>query len=248
VGPRLPIGRRLAAVIAAGGFLLLALAVPALAAEPAGATLSQGCTIAAASTDGSGDELGTLTGPATSSPDQPFVVDRAGDVAWEGTAPLIESGTYGLSVFGLPIWGGEFTNEDGLTSASGTVKVADVLPVDLVGLYEVSGSVKGEGGTCEGSAWVKLAGDPLTSIPGLVGIVLTVLGAIGVLASVVGSHFGRGLLTGILLGVGLAVLAIVFGFMPLGTITPWVALAAGPIVGAVVGILPIGGSSAAGAI
>jgi hypothetical protein len=248
VGLRLPAGRRLAAVVVAGGILLLALAVPVLAAEPAGATLTEGCTITAASTDGNGDALGNLTGPAASSPDQPFVVDRAGDVAWEGTAPPIASGTYGISVFGLPIWGGEFTNDEGLTSASGTVAVADVLPVDLVGVFEVSGSVKGEGGACEGSAWVKLDGDPLTSIPGLVGIGLTILGGIGVLASAFGSHFGRGLLTGILLGLGLAVLAIVFGFMPLGTITPWVALAAGPIVGAVVGLLPIGGGSAAGAI
>ena len=246
--PRLLTGRRLAPMVVLGGLLLLALAVPAMAAEPAGATLTDGCTVSAISTDAGGDELGTLTGPATSSPDQPFVVDRAGEVAWEGTAPLIQSGTYGLSVFGVPVWGGEFTNDDGLTSASGTVKVADVLPVDLVGLFEVSGSVKGEGGACEGSAWVKLAGDPITSIPGLVGIGLAVLGGIGVLASVFGSHLGRGLLTGILLGVGLAVLTIVFGFMPFGAVTPWVALVAGPVVGAVVGLLPIGGGSAAGAI
>lgn len=248
MGLRLRAARRLVIMVEAGGLLLLALAVPALAAEPAGATLTDGCTISATSTDTTGEEIGTITGPAPSSPDKPFVVDRSGEVAWQGTAPLIASGTYGLSVFGLPIWGGEFTNDESLTSASGTVKVADVLPVDLVGLFEVSGSVKGEGGACEGSAWVKLTGDPLTSIPGLVGIGLAVLGGIGVLASVFGSHFGRGLLTGLLLGVGVAVLAIVFGFMPFGAITPWVALAAGPILGAVVGLLPIGGSSAAGAI
>jgi len=248
VGLRLPAGRRLALAVIGGGLLLLALAVPVLAAEPAGATLTEGCTISATSTDANGDELGTLTGPAASSPDVPFVVDRKGKVAWQGSAPLITSGTYGLSVFGLPIWGGEFTNDEGKTSADGTVTVADVLPVDLVGLFQVSGSVKGEGGACEGSAWVKLAGDPLTSIPGLVGIALVVLGGLGVLASIPGAHFGRGLLTGLLLGVGAAVLAIVFGIMPLGAITPWVALAAGPILGAVVGLLPIGGSSAAGAI
>ena len=235
-------------MVAVGGFLLLALAVPALAAEPAGATLTDGCTIAATSTDASANEIATITGPAESSPDLPFAVDRAGHVIWEGTAPLIASGTYSLSVFGVPVWGGEFTNDESLTSAEGTIKVADVVPVDLVGLFQVSGSVKGEGGACEGSAWVKLEGDPLTSIPGLVGIGLAVLGGIGVLASVVGSHFARGLLTGVLLGVGLAVLAIVFGIMPLGSMTPWVALAAGPILGAVVGLLPIGGGSAAGAI
>jgi hypothetical protein len=234
--------------IIGGGLLLIALATPAVAAEPAGATLSEGCTIAATSTDDGGTELGTLTGPAASSPQEPFVVDRAGEVAWEGTAPLIAGGTYSLSVYGLPVWGGEFTNDEGLTAASGTVTVADILPVDLVGLFQVSGSVGGEGGTCEGSAWVKLAGDPLTSIPGLVGMGLAVLGGIGVLASVSGAHFGRGLLTGLLLGVGAAVLVIVFGFMPLGSVTPWVALAAGPILGAVVGLLPLGGGGAAGAI
>jgi len=248
VGLSLPGGRRLALALAAGGILLLALAVPVLAADPSGATLSEGCTLSATSSDASGTQVGSITGPASSSPDAPFVVDRKGEVAWQGSAPLIAKGTYGLSVFGLPVWGGEFTNDDGKTSADGTVKVADILPVDLVGVFQVSGSVKGEGGSCEGSAWVKLAGDPVTSIPGLAGIALAVLGGLGVLASIPGAHFVRGLLTGVLLGLGAAVLAIVFGFMPVGALTPWVALAAGPIIGAVVGLLPIGGSSAAGAI
>lgn len=248
MGLPLPAGRRLTLSLAAGGLLLFALAWPVFAADPAGATLTEGCTFAATSTDAGGAQLGSITGPATSSPDAPFVVDRKGEVAWQGTAPLITRGTYGLSVFGLPIWGGEFTNADGTTSADGTTLVSDILPIDLVGVFQVSGSVKGEGGACEGSAWVKLAGDPLTSIPGLVGLSLAVLGGLGVLASIWGAHFGRGLLTGILLGVGAAVLSIVFGFMPLGALSPWVALAAGPIVGAVVGLLPIGAGGTAGAI
>lgn len=248
MGLRIPAGRRLALAVGAGGLLLLALAVPVLAADPAGATLTEGCAFSATSTDAKGSQIGSISGPASSSPDVPFVVDRKGEVTWQGSAPLIASGTYGLSVFGLPVWGGDFTNVDGKTSADGTTKVANILPVDLVGVFQVSGSVKGEGGACEGSAWVKLAGDPLTSIPGLVGIALAVLGGLGVLASISGTHFGRGLLTGLLLGLGAAVLTIVFGFMPVGAMTPWVALAAGPILGAVVGLLPIGGSSAAGAI
>ncbi len=248
MGLSVPGGRRLALAVAAGGLLLLALAVPVLAADPSGATLTEGCTFSATSSDAAGTEIGTITGPAASSPNAPFVVDRKGEVGWQGSAPLISKGTYGLSVFGLPVWGGEFTNDDGKTSADGTVKVADILPVDLVGVFQVSGSVKGEGGSCEGSAWLKLAGDPVTSIPGLAGLALAVLGGIGVLASIPGAHFGRGLLMGLLLGVGAAILTIVFGFMPVGAITPWVALAAGPIVGAFVGLLPIGGSSAAGAI
>ena len=238
--------RRLA--LAAGAIvLLLAVAGPAAAADPAGASITGPCTLTATSTDESGAQLDTMTGPATSDPNNPFDVDRAGAVAWSGTGPAITSGSYQLTIYGVPVWSGDIDNPDGKTSADGVLDLADIfsiVPVDLVGVVEVSGSVSGTGGSCSGSAWVRIGGDPLTSVPGLVGLGAGILGLVGVLSAIPGRHPGRGLIFGLLLGLGAGVLTVVFGVVPIGSLSPVVALAGGGVIGLIAGLLPFGGGAA----
>ena len=123
------------------------------------------------------------------------------------TGPAITSGTFSVTVYGVPVWSGDIDNPDGKTSADGTLDLAEtlsVVPIDLVGVVEVSGSVSGTGGSCSGSAWVRIGGDPLTSIPGLVGLGAAILGLVGVISAVPGRPPGRGLIFGIMLGLGRA--------------------------------------------
>jgi hypothetical protein len=238
--------RRRLALLAGGAVLLLvALAAPVRAADPpAGADITGPCTLMALSTDANGKQLDELDGPGTSDPNNPFDVDRKGNVAWTGTGPAITTGTYNLSIYGLPIWSGTIDNPTGKTSADGVLTLADILPVDLVGVVEVGGSVSGTGGSCSGSAWIRLDGDPLTSIPGLVGIGAAIIGLLGVLTAIPGSHPLRGLFAGLLLGIGAGILAIVFGVVPIGALTPFVALAGGGLVGLILGLIHVGGGAA----
>jgi uncharacterized membrane protein len=227
----------------AASLLLVALAGPTRAADPtAGAAITGPCTLTATSSGPAG-QIDTLAGPGTSDAANPFDVDRKGGVAWAGTGPAITSGTYQLTIYGIPIWSGAFDNAEGKTSADGNLALGSLLPIDVVGLVEVAGSVSGTGGSCSGSAWIRLAGDPLTSIPGLVGIGAGILGLLGVLSAIPGSHPFRGLLFGLILGLGGGILAIVFGVVPLGALSPFVALGGGGIIGLVLGFLPIGGAA-----
>lgn len=234
--------RRRLLVLSGAALLLIAFAGTARAADPtAGAAITGPCTVTATSTGKSGEQLDTLTGPGTSDPNNPFDVDPKGSVAWAGTGPAITSGAYQLTIYGLPIWSGDFDNTEGKTSADGVLDLGDVLPIDVVGVVEVGGSISGTGGSCSGSAWIRLTGDPLTSIPGLVGIGAGILGLIGVLSAIPGRHPFRGLLFGLVLGLGGGILAIVFGVVPLGALSPLVALGGGGVIGLVLGFLPIGG-------
>ena len=240
-------GRRLAPAAVVAGFVAIMLAMPAAAAGP-NVDLSGGCTIELTATGVNGEAAGTASGPGTASADNPFVVDPKGTVTWTATAPTIKNATYSVSVYQIPLLSGTFANEGGGSAATGTLDLSGMsILSQLAGIVYVSGGVRGDGGACDGAAWVKLGGSPLTSTPGLVGILLGVLGLVGVVISAVGSHPFRGLGFGVLLGIGLALLSIVFGFMPLGQWTPYVCLVAGPVIGAIVGFLKIGGVAAAAA-
>lgn len=236
--------RRLPVLAGATLLTLLVLAGPALAADPAEASITGPCTLGALSEDGAGGELDELRGPGVADPLNPFDVAGDGRVAWTGTGPAITTGTYSVSVYGvpLPFLSGDVDNPEGRTEADGVLVIGDILPIDVVGTFEVSGSISGEGGSCSGSAWVRLDGEPLTSIPGLVGIGAAVIGLLGVLASIKGAHPWRGLFAGLLLGVGAGVLAIVFGVVPIGALTPLVVAAGGGVLGLILGLLHIGGA------
>ena len=109
--------------------------------------------------------------PENDSAANPIVVpDKDGLVAaWTGTTDVViknHSGSVGVVVgpgtIVLATWDGE--NADDEVGSSGDYNVdeaRDLLPFDVVGLYELSASHSGDGGTCSGSAMVLIEGNPL---------------------------------------------------------------------------------------
>ncbi|MGA9762263.1 MAG: hypothetical protein WBQ14_07560 [Gaiellaceae bacterium] len=106
------------------------------------------------------------------------------------------------------------------TSWSSDVKVKNYAKYG-VGLYKVIGSSSG-GASCSGSALVKVKGNPLTTVAGIVGLVAALMGLGGIGAAVAMTmragalSFGRslgGVVFGLIAGLGLAVLAQEYSIM-----------------------------------
>jgi hypothetical protein len=120
------------------------------------------------------------------------------------------------------------------TSWSSDVKVKNYAKWG-VGLYKVVGSSGGV--SCSGSALVKVKGNPLTTVAGIVGLVAALMGLGGIGAAVAMTmragalSFGRslgGAVFGIIAGLGLAVLAQEYSIMY-------------PTLGAAIGSVGLGG-------
>ncbi|MGH2456714.1 MAG: hypothetical protein ACRDHD_10720 [Candidatus Limnocylindria bacterium] len=217
------------------GLAILALLVPLLLMRgPAAAFPLGGCTLSLTSLAVDGATLDTATGGDGSATQQdPLLVDWDGTVSWTGTtgSQVITDHTWHVDVFGLPtpLRGGD-PNEDGDTGGSDVVSVSANAPFRFTGLFHVSGEMAGEGGSCSGSGWLKLAGDPIGTIPFLAGLALAVVGLV-LLAVGTRGRWLAGSVGGLLLGVGAAVLLISFATLPLGAATPVIVLAAGLLLG-----------------
>jgi hypothetical protein len=191
------------------------------------------CSLELASTDGSGAALDTASSGANDSTQaDPFEVDWNGSVSYDGsTNVVIKNYTYGIAVFGVPtpLQGGG-TNDDENTDGNGSVSVAANSPFRAAGLYYVSGSYNGEGGSCTGSGWFRLLGDPIGTVPWIAGLLLAVLGVLGLVWALRGSLIG-GIVGGILLGLGADLLLISHAVLPLAENTPLIVLVAALVIG-----------------
>jgi hypothetical protein len=118
---------------------------------------------------------------------------------------------------------------------------------------KVTVDLAGSGGaSCEVEGWIQFTGTPLASPAGWLALGFTALGALGLLALVrylvhrpsvpVGQNrFGRvvlGLLTGLVLGIGVALLLVMYGVVALGTMVPLIIVGATILLGFVLGVLP----------
>jgi len=179
----------------------------------------------------SGDGFGTQA--------DPVLVDWDGTVEWIGTMGtlVIKDHSWSVSVFNLPTpqRGGD-ANADGKTDGDGTVQVSDILPFKVTGLFYVSGQISGTGGSCEGSGWVRLIGDAFGTIPFWVALGSIVLGAVGLWAGF-RRAWGWAVIGGLLLGLGGALMLIMYAVMLVGSWTPLAALAIGLVLGIVVAFL-----------
>ncbi|MFI5226066.1 MAG: hypothetical protein ACHQ3P_05270 [Candidatus Limnocylindrales bacterium] len=194
------------------------------------------CSLTLTSVDKSGAPLGTATsGGDDSTTSNPFIVDWDGTVSYQGsTAPAsIKNNSWEVDVFLVktPLQGAS-DNGDGNQSGSGTVQVSANAPFRFTGLYYVSGSITGQGGSCSGSGWFKLAGDPVGTIPFFVGVALLVVGIV-LAALAIGGSVVAGLLAGIVLGIAAAILLVIYSIVPLGAITPLIVLGVGLILSVV---------------
>jgi hypothetical protein len=149
-------------------------ATATLASSVAGFELTD-CRLIVQSFDADGEPLdaavGDTDGGEGGTRADPFRVDYDGTVLYEGDTgeQVITDQAWSVDVFLIPtpLRGGG-PNEEEQTSAEGEIDVSGSLPIRVDGLFFVSGQVAGEGGTCRGSAWVRMIGDPpstVTTIP-----------------------------------------------------------------------------------
>ena len=216
---------------------LVAGALYAMAA-PAGA---QGTTCSG--TGVSFDSDGKRQDEASRGPNQGGTKDNPFDVWADGTVDYTYAipqqsgeGSWDLKIQKTPISFGNEINEDSSPEGDGKEQLEDHFKpggvTAIIGLYKVDIKVDRGGEECTVSGWIKVHGSLLTAPIFWVGLILTALGALlGFLAVTGGGGAVRSVLAGLLLGVGIAVLLIVFGVIALGTLTPYIVIVVGLVLG-----------------
>jgi hypothetical protein len=189
----LPHGRK---SLSAGRFAVLAWR---RTLEEARAADARGCQGQATAYDTDGMPIDTAAAPgAGGTEDDPLDMMWDGTVEWSGsTEAVLQNGSYEVSfapqgagvVFSAFVKlvprsaiSGEVANDDGRTSAEGTVTPGDVVPVTLTtGTYRVEWSVTGQAGSCTGSGYVTITDNPMSSVTWWVALTLILLGFTGLL-------------------------------------------------------------------
>jgi hypothetical protein len=196
------------------------------------------CALTITSLDGDGSPLGTAeSGARDATQSQPLVISWSGSITWTGSTgdAAFRRTSWHIEVFGVPtpLRGGD-ANEEGETTGTDSIRLADVIPFRVAGLFHVTGGLEGEGGTCRGEGWVQIAGDPVGTVPFLVSLAMWLVGA-ALLAVGARGHWLTAVGGGVLVGLGSAVLLVLFSTLPFGALTPGVVMAAGVLLGLVAG-------------
>ena len=225
-----------------GVLTVAALAALSLTATTATAGITGPCTASIAGT--------SVADRGTGATAEPIVVDHNASV------PVVMGASGPLShiKFTMEFAWFSWTVKDKDVS---TNRYSDTIPVKRyarygVGLYKVEGTADGTGLSCSGDALVKIKGNPLASIAGIVALVIALLGAVGIIAGALGARGGvkptrvvRTALAGALVALGVLVLlqqAAVIYPTPLVAI---VGLALGVVLGTVAAAAPGRGGGAA---
>jgi hypothetical protein len=208
-----------------------------------------GCSGSGTAVTKTGAQIDTATAPSPkASPKYPFVVAYNGTVKYQGqSASLILNHHWHVSTFNVQVKSGGSANGSHKTTSSGTETVKNYLPVKLTGLFYVSGSISGNGGSCSGDVWVKLAGSPVGSVLWILGIILIVIGGVLLFGGRpsprggAGTHRLRrrpltGLLGGLIGGIGFTSLLLSYSKVPYGKVTPFVVPGALLVLGLLWGI------------
>lgn len=222
-----------------GTLVLVALAWLLLLPASAAAFPLTNCSMQLTSKSASGATLDTAqSGDQSASQSDPFEVDFNGTVSWSGTVSIsMKDNSYFINVFNIPTpLRGTNSNEGDNRTGSGNPSVGANSPFRVTGLYQVSGAITGSGGTCEGSGWFKLLGDPVGTVPFFAGLVLLALGALMLAAGARGNAV-LALVGGLLAGLGAAVEFVIFSVVPAGENTVIVVVLVGLACGAVVAVV-----------
>ena len=191
-----------------------------------------GCSGSGTALTKSGAPLDQATAPSPkASRKYPFVVVYNGTVDYQGqSATLITNHHWHVSLFNIQVRSGGSPNGTHKLTSKGTEKVKDYLPIKLTGLFYISGSISGNGGSCAGDVWVKLAGSPVGSVLWILGLILIVIGVILLFSGRpsprggAGTHRLRrrpltGLLGGLIGGAGFFLFLLSYSKVPYGKAT-----------------------------
>jgi hypothetical protein len=186
------------------------------------------CDLAVVSLDATGTELDSSVVEGRDSPPE-----AALEVTWDGRLeyagriedPLPAEYRYETWAFGVPtpvrdrVTGEDVTHED-----HGSVQLD--IGVPYVGLFHVTGRLEGDDIGCERALWVRVVGDPVQTPQLWVALLLLLGGMLAIAWPPLRGGWSRSAMIGgsLLLGLSLALLAITFGLMPFGPVTPPVLL------------------------
>jgi hypothetical protein len=206
---------------------IAAICVVALAATvPTVSAFSlDGCTMSVQSMRADGSALDSASGPGRAgagTQEEPLDVDSDGSVNWSGTTgnQVIKNNSWHIEIFNIPtLFRGGEANADGDTGAEGTVDFGKDAPFRFTGLYFVSGGIRGDGGACDGSGWIKVVGDPVGTVPFLAGLVIAILGFVLLGWAVRRGSLWGGVAGGWVAGLGVATLLVIFSAPLLGSST-----------------------------
>jgi hypothetical protein len=222
--------RRVLATLAGTGLLLgAAVAQPvSTAAFPL-----SGCQLTLSSFDADGTGIDTaIGGRPDATQHDPLRVSWGGTLRWtrEGRPGSTGNGSWHVDVFGLP------TMLRGADNAaeSGVVEIGAGIPFRFTGLFYVSGRLSGPDLSCSGGGWVRVMGDPLSTLPFTMGLSLLLVGLV-LLAVGARGRWLPAVLGGALVGMGVAILTVIYATLPIGEMTPATLLASGIVVGVAAG-------------
>jgi hypothetical protein len=248
-----PIARALVLAAAVSVLLVGPLALPAHAAT------SQGCS---GSVTSALDKV-TVPGPSGSNA-KPFLLYWGEPVDWTGqTDQALTNGTWHLTVQN-PSWlfalgefltghthgvDGTFDSGQGGTSFLNSFTPSSIEPLTLPGRYVVSFAVTGEGGAdCTGIISVRVMDGPihnplwwLAFILLMAGLVMLFVFGISKLTSPVSArkrHLFANTLSGVFLGIGVSLMATLYGAASWSTTAPNLIILLGFVIGVGVGLLP----------
>jgi hypothetical protein len=229
-----PFQRRLATL----ALVALAMAMGAVDPPASLAFSLSGCTLTIASLDAAGAAVDGVSGAGPDATQvAPLQVHWDGTINWSGaTGSQAVTGTsWHVDVFGLPtpMRGGD-ENVNGTTTADDSIRLSQAVPFRFTGLLHVSGQLSGDGGRCSGEGWVRVLGDPVSTLPFLVALALVLVGVV-LLAVGARGRWLPALAGGLLLGLGSTVLLVIYAVLPFGAATPPVITVLGVLTGVGVG-------------
>lgn len=222
--------RRVLAALAGTGLLVIAaLSQPmSVAAFPL-----NGCRMTLTSLNADGNEIDSAVGGSVdATQDDPLLVSWGGSVRWtrDGDALPAGNGSWHVDVFGVPTM---LRGSDGPTE-SDVLDVSDSMPFRFTGLFFVAGQLDGPGVACSGSGWLRLMGEPLSTLPFTLALGVLLIGLV-LLAVAARGRWSAAVPGGLLVGAGAAILMVIYATLPLGEATPAAALAIGLVTGGAVG-------------
>lgn len=239
-----------------------------LAAPTQAADLSGDCTLLLRSYDANGNLLddasgqGGLAASDLGTTSNPFRVDWNGRLDYLLSTGDAVFGNYSWQVNaeGVPVPVFQGSTGDPLPQEQrGAVEISPDLTqmMRVAGVVYLSASVTGNGGTtaCQGGAWIRFVGNPFGTLPFWVMVGLLLFGVILLIATpytvswdeslyaprpirVVHRHWIRGIIGGLLVGIGLALATIIYGLNGIGAMTPWAAILVGLAIGIILALMP----------
>jgi hypothetical protein len=215
--------RGLAALAGSGLLLSFALLCPSLA----GAFPLAGCELTLLSYDAAGVQIDQAVGSGADATQQdPLQVAWDGYIAWtRAGSQQTDGGSWQIDVYGLPTM--LRGNDAGM--ADGSLRIRDSMSFRFSGLFYVSGQVAGTGRSCSGGGWIRVVGDPLTTLPFTLSLALLLVGLV-LLAVAARGRWLAAIFGGLMIGFGIAMLLVSYAALPFAQATPYLAIGGGMLI------------------